>query len=68
MKYMEILDKWAIYTEYDSNQTKFNLLSLNYHWHKVGEVIETILKDYLLNTTIEEVKDKKGIFACIACC
>ena len=23
---------------------------------------ETILKDYLLNTTIEEVKDKKGIF------
>lgn len=55
MKYMEILDKWAIYTEYDANQTKFNMLSLNYHWHKVGEVIETILKDY----------DPTGMIACL---
>lgn len=46
MNYMEILEEWGKYSKYDSNQTRFNLLSVNYDYHKIGKMIETILKDY----------------------
>lgn len=46
MDYKEILNKWATYTQYDENQKRFDMLSMNYHWHKIGEVIQMILKEY----------------------
>lgn len=46
MTYLDVLDKWAIYSEYDSEQTSFNLLSANYQLHQVGKVIEMILSEY----------------------
>lgn len=55
MNYIDILNKWANYTEYDANQTRFDLLSINYHWHKIGKVIEKILENY----------DGTGMLACL---
>lgn len=45
MTYLEILNKWAEYIEYDPNQKSFNLLSHSYELHRVGEMIGNIL-DY----------------------
>ena len=46
MTYLEVLEKWAIYSEYDREQTSFNLLSKNYALHKVGKYIEMLLSEY----------------------
>lgn len=46
MTYMDVLEKWAIYSEYDREQTSFNLLSSNYTLHKVGKLIEMLLSEY----------------------
>ncbi|MCI7150572.1 hypothetical protein MSA92_12340 [bacterium] len=46
MTYLDILEKWAIYCEYDREQTRFNLLSKNYVLHKVGKNIEMLLSEY----------------------
>lgn len=43
---MDVLDKWAIYSEYDREQTSFNLLSNAYGFHKIGELIEMLLSEY----------------------
>lgn len=42
----EILELWAKFTEYDPEQTRFNLLSAEYQFHKAGEVISTLAKGY----------------------
>lgn len=46
MTYLDILEKWAEYSNYEKNRKQFNLLSVEYEFHKIGEVIELILKDY----------------------
>lgn len=46
MTYIEILNEWGKYSKYDAEQRQFNLLSVDYHFHKIGEVIEKILKEY----------------------
>lgn len=46
MTYMDVLEKWAIYSEYDREQTCFNLLSKTYGFHKVGKLIEMLLSEY----------------------
>jgi len=46
MTYMDVLEKWAIYSEYDREQTSFNLLSSNYTLHQVGKLIEMLLSEY----------------------
>lgn len=46
MTYMDILGKWAIYSEYDREQTSFNLLSKTYGFHQVGKLIEMLLSEY----------------------
>lgn len=46
MTYLDILEKWAVYSEYNSEQTSFNLLSNNYVLHQVGKVIEMLLSEY----------------------
>lgn len=46
MTYMDVLEKWAIYSEYDREQTSFNLLASNYTLHKVGKLIEILLSEY----------------------
>ena len=38
----EILNKWAEYSEYDPNQTRFNLLSSNYEMHRASEKAKAI--------------------------
>lgn len=47
-----ILEKWADVTGYNPEQTKFNLLSSNYEFHRCGERIEQLLKF-----------DSSGVFA-----
>ena len=49
-----ILNKWIEVTKYDRNQTKFNLLSSNYQFHRCGERIEELLN-----------YDSSGVFACL---
>lgn len=46
MNYSAILDKWAEYTQYDANQSSFNLLSNDYHLYEVGKNIELLLSEY----------------------
>ena len=46
MNYIDILEKWAIYSKYDREQTCFNLLSSNYALHEVGKLIEMLLSEY----------------------
>lgn len=46
MTYLDILEKWAIYSEYDRDQNSFNLLSNTYGFHKVGKLIEMLLSEY----------------------
>lgn len=41
-----ILNKFAEYTDFDTNQTSFNLLSSTYEFHKAGKLIETLLSEY----------------------
>ena len=38
----EILNKWAEYSEYDPEQTRFNLLSSNYEMHRASEKAKAI--------------------------
>lgn len=40
----QILRKWIEVSGYDPEQTKFNLLSSNYEFHRCGERIEQLLK------------------------
>lgn len=46
MTIFDILNKWAAYSEYDENQKKFYLGSLNYEYHVVGEKVQEIIKNY----------------------
>ena len=41
----EILNKFAIYSDYDSDQNSFNLLSATYKYHEAGKVIEKLLSE-----------------------
>ena len=43
---MDILEKWAIYSRYDREQTSFNLLSNAYGFHQIGKLIEMLLSEY----------------------
>ncbi|KAI4445355.1 hypothetical protein C823_007862 [Eubacterium plexicaudatum ASF492] len=46
MTYMDVLEKWAIYSRYDREQTSFNLLSNAYGFHQIGKLIEMLLSEY----------------------
>ena len=46
MEYVDILNKWAEYTNYDSNQTSFNLANYSYELHEINKKIEYIMKTY----------------------
>lgn len=46
MEHREILDKWAKYTNYDPNQSTFNLANYSYELHKVNERIKSIIQLY----------------------
>ena len=46
MTYIEILNEWGKYSNYDAEQHQFNLLSVDYQFHRIGETIEKILKEY----------------------
>lgn len=46
MEYAEILDKWAKYTNYNPEQTKFNLANYSYEVHQINKRIEHIIKTY----------------------
>lgn len=46
MEYADILDKWAKYTNYNPNQTEFNLANYSYKLHEVNKRIEHIIKIY----------------------
>lgn len=50
----QILRKWIEVSGYDPEQTKFNLLSSNYEFHRCGERIEQLLKF-----------DSSGVFAAL---
>ena len=43
---MDVLEKWAIYSRYDREQTSFNLLSNAYGFHQIGKLIEMLLSEY----------------------
>lgn len=45
MTNLEMLEKWAKYTEYDPQQTSFNLLSVNYELNKICKKM-TLLTEY----------------------
>lgn len=55
MTYIDIIEKWAIYSKYDRNQTSFNLLSRTYEFHQIGKLIEMLLSEY----------DETGVLAVI---
>lgn len=40
----EILSLWAKYSEYDENQTRFNLMSTNYWYHEAGKKMTAIMQ------------------------
>lgn len=42
MNAIEILERWASYSEYDPEQKKFNLLSTNYEMNRICKAIEAI--------------------------
>lgn len=42
----EILEHWAKFAKYDPEQTRFNLLSSEYQYHKAGEIISTLTRGY----------------------
>lgn len=44
MDIKSIIDKWIAVTEYDENQTSFNLLSANYSFHRCGEFAKNLMK------------------------
>ena len=44
--YSKVLDAWARYTNYDENQTSFNLASLDYTLHVKNRNIQTLLTRY----------------------
>lgn len=46
MNYMEILNKWGEYINYNREQKTFNLMNNDYRFHKIGETIERILQEY----------------------
>lgn len=46
MTIKEVLDEFAKFTQYDPNQTRFNMLSANYVFHGAGKDIETLLSGY----------------------
>ena len=46
MNNLEILDKWAKYTDYDPEQKSFNLLNYTYELHDINKRIERIIKIY----------------------
>ncbi len=45
-KYIDILNKWAKFTNYDPNQETFNLATWNYELHKLNKKLEFILKNF----------------------
>lgn len=46
MTIKEVLDEFAKFTQYDPEQTRFNLASANYVFHGAGKDIETLLSGY----------------------
>lgn len=46
MKYVDMLDKWAKYTDYNPQQTSFNLANIGFELHQVNKRIEHIIKTY----------------------
>lgn len=46
MECADILEKWAEYTNYNPNQTSFNLNNHSYELHEINKRIERILKTY----------------------
>lgn len=46
MEYADILEKWAEYTNYNPNQTSFNLSNRSYELHEINKRIERIVKTY----------------------
>ncbi len=46
MRYVDILDKWAKYTDYNPQQKSFNLANLSYELHQVNKRIEHIINTY----------------------
>lgn len=46
MDYAKILEKFLEYAEYDENQTSFNILSSNYIFHKVCNLLKIIIEKY----------------------
>ena len=44
MTQKDILDYWAKYSEYDENQTRFNLMSTNYRYHETGKKMAAIMQ------------------------
>lgn len=46
MEYADILEKWAEYTNYNPNQTSFNLNNHSYELHEINKRIEHIIKTY----------------------
>ena len=57
---LEILDKFALYSKYDANQTSFNLLTFTYDFHQIGKTITHILQDYDNTGNIAVVYAKKN--------
>ena len=45
-EFLDILNKWAQYSNYDREQKKFNLNSYEYEFHRTNKLIETILNNY----------------------
>ena len=46
MTIQEILSRWFEFSGYDPNQHKFNLLSSEWDYHKAGDRISALLRDY----------------------
>ena len=40
----EILKHWLTYSEYDPEQSSFNLLSTSYLYHKAGKVMTKVME------------------------
>ena len=43
---MDVLEKWAVYSKYDREQTRFNLMNMEYKFHTIGKQVEKLLAEY----------------------
>lgn len=46
MTYMDVLEKWAVYSKYDREQKSFNLMNMDYTFHTIGKQVEKLLSEY----------------------